>query len=117
MPPEPPSRDDGVTITCLVCGGPVRRSGRRRFCSAACRQAADRRRHPPPLPPLPVRSPRARTVYQCPTCETRYFGEHYCPDCGCFCRRLGPGGLCPACEEPVALCDLMAEGGDRPTPS
>lgn len=38
--------------------------------------------------------------------EHRYLGAQYCPDCQTFCRRVGPGGLCPQCDEPVAYVDL-----------
>jgi hypothetical protein len=105
--PERPSRDDGVTMACPVCGHPFVRRGRARFCSAACRQAAWRRRQPAPTLPHPTRAPRPATVYQCPVCEARYLGAQRCPDCQRFCRRLGPGGLCPQCDEPVALADLL----------
>ena len=46
-------------------------------------------------------------VYVCPSCETRFLGEQRCPDCGLFCHRVGPGGLCPHCDEPVVLADLL----------
>lgn len=49
-------------------------------------------------------------VYACPSCDTRFLGEQRCPDCGLFGRRVGPGGLCPHCEEPVALADLLPHG-------
>ena len=61
---------------------------------------------------LPPRSPRPATVYECPSCETRYLGEQRCPDCGIFCRRVGPGGPCPHCDEPVAL-DRSRQHGKR----
>jgi hypothetical protein len=99
--PEPPSRNDGVTIACPICARRFRPSGRRRFCSDACRQAAWRRRQPTAFPPIPARIPRAATLYVCPTCDARYLGEQRCPDCSTFCRRLGPGGACPHCEEPL----------------
>lgn len=105
--PEHPSRNDSVTIACPVCGTCFCPVGRRRFCSDACRQAAWRRRHPTPLPVLPVRQPRATIIYECPLCETRYLGQQRCPDCQRFCRRLGSGGSCPHCEEPVAIADLI----------
>jgi hypothetical protein len=129
-----PLRDDSVTIaprprcaeppasrdpeTCPRCGRDFRPSGRQRFCSAACRQAFWRQGHATPLPSLPVSGPRrigaiARrltTVYQCPACDTRLLGQQRCPDCGVFCRRVGPGGPCPHCEEPVALADLLGAG-------
>lgn len=105
-----PWRNDGVTIACPVCGDPFRPVGRRRFCSDACRQAAWRQRQPTPHPPLPIRAPRsarAATVYECPSCGVRFLGEQRCAECGVFCRRVGPGGPCPHCDEPVAVADLM----------
>ena len=106
--PDAPSRNDARTIACPVCRQGFRPSGRRRFCSAACRQAAWRARQPVmPLTPILARSPRPATVYECPNCETRYLGDQRCPDCGVFCRRVGPGGPCPACDEPVAVRDLL----------
>jgi hypothetical protein len=104
---EQPSRNDGVTIACPVCTRAFVPAGRQRFCSPACRQAAWRRRHPTPLPPLPTRLPQPATVYECPTCGTRFLGQQRCPECQQFCRRVGPGGLCPHCEEPVAFVDLL----------
>jgi hypothetical protein len=115
--PDTTSRNDGITIACLVCQRAVPRVGRRRFCSDACRQAAWRARQPvPPVLPVPHRSPRPATIYECPTCETRFLGEQYCPDCHTFCRRVGPGGACPHCSEPVAVNDLLpdAPGGRMP---
>ncbi len=46
------------------------------------------------------------TVYECPDCEIRYLDERRCPDCNLFCRRVGAGGLCPHCDEPVTINDL-----------
>jgi hypothetical protein len=112
--PPAPSRNDGVTIACPICGRGFRPAGRRRFCSDACRQAAWRQRHPSATPAVPTRSPRLTSVYVCPSCDARFLGEQRCHDCGIFCRRLGPGGSCPACDEPVALTDLLpiqAKGG------
>jgi hypothetical protein len=116
---ELPSRNDGVTIACPVCGTPFAPVGRRRYCSAACRQASFRRRQAPPAQPLPVppgppaRPAREATIYECPTCGARFLGEQRCPDCHVFCRRIGPGGACPHCDEPVALADLIPS---RPVP-
>jgi len=106
-----PSRNDGLTIACPVCGAGFRPVGRRRFCSDACRQADWRRRHPPPLPVVPARAPRAAVVYECPECSARYLGEQRCPDCHRFCRRVGPGGPCPHCDQPVAVADLITSEG------
>lgn len=109
---ESPLRDDAVTVgmPCRACGYTLPPAGRRRYCSDACRQRAYRRRHgTPPAPPAlpPRRSARTDTVYQCPSCELRLLEEQRCPDCHVFCRRIGPGGPCPHCEEPVAINDLL----------
>ena len=112
--PGAPSRDVGVTMTCSVCGRAFRPVGRRRFCSDACRQAAWRRRHAAvraAVPVLPPRAPRAAIVYECPACAARYLGEQRCPDCNVFCRRVGLGGRCPHCDEPVAVADLLGPAG------
>jgi hypothetical protein len=107
--PDAPSRNDDRTIACPVCSHGFQPSGRRRFCSDSCRQAAWRARRPvTPVAPIPPRSPRPVTVYECPACETRSLGEQRCPDCHLFCRRVGPGGACPHCDEPVALVDLVS---------
>lgn len=87
-------------------------SPRARYCSAACKQRAYRARRLAPSPTASttaVRSRPARTVYECPACGERSLGEQRCPDCHRFCRRLGPGGSCPHCEEPVLLADLLGE--------
>jgi len=107
MDPSSPLRDDSVTIAYARCGQLFVPSGRRRFCSAACRQALWRQRHPDPLPQVPARAPQPITVYECPSCDARFLGEQRCADCGVFCRRVGPGGPCPHCAEPVALIDLL----------
>ena len=108
--PDATSRNDGITIVCPICQRTAPRVGRRRFCSDACRQAAWRARQPArPVLPVTLRSPRPTTVYECPACETRFLGEQYCPDCHTFCRRVGPGGACPHCSEPVAVRDLLAD--------
>jgi hypothetical protein len=107
-----PSRDDGRndTAACPACGQLFTRSGRRRWCSDACRQAAWRRRHPAapgsaPAVPAP-RPARDHTVYECPERGERYLGQQRCDDCGSFCQRVGPGGACPHCDGPVAVADL-----------
>jgi hypothetical protein len=72
-----PSRNDvrNETAACTACGQPFTPSGRRRWCSGACRQAAWRRRHPPPglVAALPSTPPPSRdsTIYQCPDCDER----------------------------------------------
>jgi hypothetical protein len=118
-PSSCPSRDDpattrdaGGTITCPVCQRRFPPAGRRRFCSDACRKTAWRRRHQPPAAAIvvpPVRPRRPSTVYACPSCETRYLGEQRCGDCGLFCHRVGLGGACPHCDEPVTVTELLAQ--------
>ena len=100
---------------CPMCqGGAV--PARARYCSDACKQRAYRLRRTSDVPTYltrPAAAPRRRpslvsqTVYECPTCETRLLGERRCPDCHVFCRRLGLGGLCPHCDEPVLLTDIL----------
>jgi hypothetical protein len=89
---------------------------RARYCSDACKQRAYRLRRavaePATLTNLAARSHSrqalvAHTVYECPTCEIRLLGEQRCPDCHVFCRRLGLGGPCPHCDEPILLADIL----------
>jgi hypothetical protein len=104
-----PSGDAYVTApACPVCAGPMPAGRSRRFCSPACRQTAYRRRQLVPVQtPLPDhRSRREGTVYECPDCECRYLAEQWCPDCSRPCRRLGPGGNCPCCDEVITLAEL-----------
>jgi len=116
MTAQSPLRNVAVTIPCPVCEHHFTPVGRQRVCSAACRQAAWRRRHPTGQPAIPSRAARVATIYECPSCDARYLGVQRCSDCGVFCRRVGPGGLCPSCDEPVALADLLpaSEGGAAP---
>ena len=117
--PPTPSRDDPATmppgretLACPVCQQPFPPAGRRRFCSDACRKTAWRRRHQPTDTAVAVPSGRPRrplTVYACPSCDARYLGEQRCGDCGVFCNRVGLGGTCPHCDEPVAVADLITQ--------
>jgi len=105
-----PSRNGSVTPGCLVCGGPVPAGRPRKTCSDGCRQKAWRLRHQPEVtaPLLPVARPRKdHTVYQCPNCELRIIGTQYCDECHTFMRRLGGGGTCPCCSEPVTFDELL----------
>lgn len=109
--PDIPLRHDAVTIPCPRCGRPFVPAGKRRYCSDACKAAAYRRRQ---HIVAPVVLPRARprkpiTVYECDDCATRALGEQRCDQCGTFMRRIGIGGHCPHCDEPVAVTDLLAE--------
>jgi hypothetical protein len=97
---------------CVRCGTEFVPSGRRRYCSDACKQADWRSRQAPAqLGPDQTNTERPvrpeHTVYECPQCDTRYLGVRRCEECNLFCRRIGPGGLCPHCDEPVAHDDLV----------
>jgi hypothetical protein len=108
--PEGPWRDDSATITCPVCHRPFARSGKRQWCSPACKAAAWRRRRqgaPPRVVLPPARPRRPITVYECEGCGTRAVGQQRCEDCGNFMRKLGLGGTCPHCDEPVAVTELL----------
>lgn len=99
-----PVRDDTATTACGVCGTVFEPQGRQLHCTTACRQRAWRRRRSAPAEAVVA---RYDTVYACPSCDTRYLGEQRCPDCNTWCRRLGPGSLCPCCDEPIAISDLF----------
>ena len=99
-------RNDTETTVCGQCGARFTAVGRRRWCSDACRQAAWRRRRAAPRPTQPA---KIDTVYECPQCQTRYLGEQRCDDCNTWCRRLGPGGPCPHCDDFVAVSDLVTD--------
>lgn len=116
----PPSRNDirndiptARTATCPTCRQPFTPIRRQRYCTPACRQAAWRARHPQPHPVPATVTPgtgrRAVTVYQCPRCDTRYLGQQWCHDCHTPCTRLDLGALCPHCDEPVAISDIIEQ--------
>ena len=109
--PEPPAAHDAVTMTCPVCQHAFVRAGRQRFCSDACRAAAyRRRRHATPASILPTaHARRPITVYECDTCGTRAVGEQRCAHCATFMRKVGIGGSCPCCGEPVAVAELIGQ--------
>jgi hypothetical protein len=105
-----PSRDDPATMTCPLCQAYFTPVGRQIYCSTACRKAAFRRRQQSPAATVTIPAARPRrdyTVYECPDCGERLYGEQRCPGCGSFARRVGLGGPCPHCDQPVALSDLL----------
>jgi hypothetical protein len=112
---SPDPTDAQPARACPICQAAIT-SARARYCSDACKQRAYRLRQadgaPLDLDALTANL-RARqalvahTVYECPSCEARLLGEQRCPDCHVFCRRLGLGGPCPHCDEPVTLAELL----------
>ncbi len=101
---------------CPLCAAPLL-NPRARYCSEACKQRAYRLRQTartsPDLTALTrelqrLRTLKAHTLYECPTCGERYLGVQRCPDCQHFCRALGLGGACPHCDELLLLADVLA---------
>jgi hypothetical protein len=107
-----PSRHDGVTLTCPVCQATFAPSGRRAYCGDTCRAAAYRRRRDAGTAPTTVPPPRPRrpvTIYECGSCGHRALGEQRCESCSTFMRRVGTGGCCPACDEPITIAELTGQ--------
>ena len=104
---------------CRLCGT-LLRTARAQYCSPGCKQRAYRLRHGSAAAmaaslQATSRQPRpprvTRTLYECSACGERYLDERRCPDCHRFCRALGPGGLCPHCDEPILAAALLGEEG------
>jgi hypothetical protein len=98
-------------LRCPVCWTTFVRVRRQKYCSDNCRKTAWARQRAattstPPPPPPPARR-RDVTVYSCPDCDGRFHGQQWCHDCNRPCVRVGLGGLCPHCDEPVAISDLL----------
>ena len=64
-------------------------------------------RHASPHRRASCRPRRPITVYECDGCGARAVGQQRCEDCGTFMRKLGLGGPCPHCDEPVAVVELL----------
>ena len=108
--PPNPSCHDRVTTTCPVCQRSFTPVGRQAYCCGACRAAAYRRRRDNARPPVTVPAARPRrplTVYECDHCGARAVGEQHCADCATFTRRVGTGGTCPCCEQPITVNELL----------
>jgi hypothetical protein len=108
--PQTPLCHDSVTITCPLCQRSFTPVGRQKYCTDACKAAAYRRRRDANRPAVTV--PRAQprrpiTVYECDNCGQRALGEQRCPDCSTFMRKIGLGGECPHCSEPLAVTELL----------
>ncbi len=100
----------GPRPSCPICGAGFTRSRRQRYCTPACRQAAWRAHTHTPAVTSTAVAPRHRrevTVYACAECDQRYLAQQWYPDCQRPCRRVDIGGLCPHCDEPVAIIDLL----------
>ena len=107
--PDPRRVTIPVTMACPVCRSAFPSSGRRSFCSDACRAAAHRRRRTPARPVVVVPAGASRvplTVYECDGCGSRVVGEQRCADCSRFMRRVGIGGACPHCDEAITVAEL-----------
>ena len=102
---------------CLVCMTTLS-SRRASYCSDACKQRAYRLRRidvtATDAELLATELKRlgelvAQTIYECPDCGERFVAERRCPDCHRFCRKLGLGGCCPDCQQPVLLAELLGQ--------
>lgn len=103
---------DSVTMNCPVCQRLFVPAGRQKYCGEGCRARAYRRRRDAGRAPVVVPKARPRkpvTVYACDDCGARAVGEQRCDDCGTFMRRVGIGGACPNCDEPISLNELLGE--------
>ena len=93
-------------MTCPACGQPFEPTDRRSYCSDACRAAVYKRRRDPAKAVLAVPKAQPRrpiTVYECDSCAAGAVGHQVCENCRSFMRRVGIGGACPACDDPVAI--------------
>ena len=105
-----PRNGSGLERTCQTCGRRYQSVRPSRYCSDACRQRAFRQRHAQPQPPTRRHLPRELDVlYECGDCGERYLNQRRCDDCSRFCRRLGPAVLCPSCDEPILLTELLGD--------
>jgi hypothetical protein len=100
---QPPSR------ICQFCvNGSVGRL--RSYGEAACGQAAFRARRQQPVIPAPPRhSHRLDVLYECAGCGERLLNEQRCETCCRFARRLGVAVICPSCDEPILLSELLEQ--------
>jgi hypothetical protein len=103
---------EGAGRGCPICGTQPE-SRRATYCSQRCRMVAFRRRngHRQMAREFVVAHPskpsREHVVFECTGCEARYLGDQRCSECNRFCRRLGPGGQCPGCDDIVTVAELL----------
>ncbi len=110
--PAAPSCHDPVTMHCPICQHAFVPTGRQKYCSDACRAAAYRRRRDTGRTTVTVPKTQPRrpiTVYECDTCGDRALGEQHCETCNTWMRRVGLGGECPSCGDPVAVVELVGQ--------
>lgn len=101
---------DATVSACPTCQSLFRPSGRRRFCSDACRRLAwDRRQQLAPAPGRVTPGGPPLSIYGCAACGSRAAGEQRCERCRTAMARIGLGGICPHCDELVAVADLLIE--------
>ncbi len=109
--PELPPRDGPATAPgCPVCAAALHGRGDRRYRSAACRQAAHRRRRialPAPVR-LPGRSRGEHTVYECAECGQRLVGEQWCPTPTPVSAHRTLGEPCPPAANPIAVTNIRS---------
>jgi len=58
--------------------------------------------------PYPTWTKQPQGIQADPPVRLLKIGQQRSDDCGTFCVRIGPGGTCPHCDEPVAIDDLTA---------
>ena len=56
------------------------------------------------------------TVYECSECDQRTLARR-CEDCNLFTRRVGEGGHCPECDEPILTTELTDDTGQPTAPT
>ncbi|MGQ0680338.1 MAG: hypothetical protein ACT4OM_11915 [Actinomycetota bacterium] len=109
-PPAPAANN--TLATCPVCQGRFVVHGKQLYCGKPCRDTAYRRRKHSAIrriPQPPTRPRRGLSVYECEGCGKRSLGYERCEQCRKFLRKLGLGGSCPYCDEPVTVTDLLKE--------
>ena len=98
----------GEALSCPGCQHLFSPVGRQKHCCEACRVAVYRRsREATHVPDVAPRSRQPIAVYACERCGARAIGERRCEECRSAMRRVGLGGCCPCCAEPIALDELL----------
>jgi len=102
---------DDVMTTCPACQHGFRPVGQQSFCCDACRVAVYRRgqRAAPTTVVVQAEHRQPIAVYECDCCGARAAGERRCEECRSSMRRVGLGGRCPRCDEPVAVGELLGQ--------